>query len=147
MSLEFYQSLKWASAAFVCGVCLREYAPDGLGKWLGRVGVLVSLFAMTAFGVYSTRECSTLTQLVDHKHADEIASVSVVVDYEVETPAGTVISWGRNRPVSVATGRGRRSGARSGFGDRNIATAHYGFDDLPDAEHATGGSGFKGRDF
>ena len=67
MSLEFYESLKWSLAAFVCGVFLREYAPDSLGKWLGRGGVLVSLFAMSAFGAHAARECSTLIQLVEKK--------------------------------------------------------------------------------
>jgi len=147
MSIEFYKSLQWSAAAFVCGVILREYAPDGVGKWLGRSGVLVSLFAMSAFGAYAARECSTLIQLVEHKNADSIAALPAVVDVEVETKGGTVISWGRDRPVSVATGRGGRSGARRGFGDSYPATAHHGFDDLPHAEHANGPSKITGRDF
>ena len=65
MSIEFYEALKWSSAAFICGVFLREYAPDSLGKWLGRGGVLVSLCVMSAFGLHSARECVTLIQLVE----------------------------------------------------------------------------------
>jgi hypothetical protein len=147
MSIEFYKSLQWSAAAFVCGVILREYAPDGVGKWLGRSGVLVSLFAMSAFGAHAARECSTLIQLVEHKNADSIAALPSVVDFEVETKGGTVISWGRDRPVSVATGRGGRSGARRGLSDRNAATTHDGFNDLPHAEHAAGGIKSSSRDF
>ena len=147
MSIEFYKSLQWSAAAFVCGVILREYAPDGVGKWLGRSGVLVSLFAMSAFGAYAARECSTLIQLVEHKNADSIAALPSVVDVEVETPNGTVISWGRDRPLSVTGGRSVGSGARSGSGDRNVATAYNGFNDLPDAEHANDRIKITGRDF
>jgi len=147
MSIEFYKSLQWSAAAFVCGVILREYAPDGVGKWLGRSGVLVSLFAMSAFGAYAARECSTLIQLVEHKNVSEIASAASVVDVEVETKGGTVISWGRDRPVSVATGRSGRGGTRGRFGDCYPATAHHGSDDLPHAKHADDGIKITGRDF
>jgi len=147
MSIEFYKSLQWSAAAFVCGVILREYAPDGVGKWLGRSGVLVSLFAMSAFGAYAARECSTLIQLVEHKNVSEIASAASVVDVEVETPNGTVVSWGRDRPMSVAAGRSVGSGTRGGFGDSYPATAHHGPDDMSHAKHANGWGEVTGRDF
>jgi len=147
MTREFLECLQWSAAAFVCGICLREWCRQSIGQWIGRANVAVALFVMSAFGLHSVRECSTLIQLVEHKNANSIASAASVVDVEVETPNGTVISWGRDRPLSVATGRGVGSGARSGFGDRNVATAYNGFNDLPDAEHANGRGEITGRDF
>jgi hypothetical protein len=137
MSLEFYQSLKWASAAFFCGVCLREYAPDAVGKWLGRGGVLVSLFAMTAFGLYSARQCVTLIQLVEHKNGSQVSSVPVVAGYEIKTKAGTVVSWGGPGTMPTAAGRTRRSSHSGGLLDRPPASASHGGNDLPHAKHAT----------
>ena len=137
MSLEFYESLKWSLAAFVCGVFLREYAPDSLGKWLGRGGVLVSLFAMSAFGAHAARECSTLIQLVEHKNAGEIAAVPVVTGYEIKTKGGTAVSWGGPGTVPTATGRTGRGSAPSGLGNRTAAPEGHGADDVPHAKHAT----------
>jgi hypothetical protein len=95
MSLEFYESLKWSLAAFVCGVFLREYAPDSLGKWLGRGGVLVSLFAMSAFGAHAARECSTLIQLVEKKQeATGIAGKTIMT---VMAADGSVLMIGEDK--------------------------------------------------
>jgi hypothetical protein len=147
MTQEFVECLKWSAAAFVCGICLREWCRQSIGQWIGRANVAVALFVMSAFGLHSVRECSTLIQLVEHKNANSIASAASVVDVKVETKGGTVISWGRDRPVSVATGRGGRGGTRGRFGDSYPATAHHGSDDLPHAKHADDGIKITGRDF
>ena len=102
---------------------------------------------MSAFGLHSVRECATLIDLVGNKNAHEIAAVPVVVDVQVETKGGTVISWGRDRPLSVTTGRGGRGGGGRGLGNSNTATAHYGVDDMPHAKHGADGNEIKGRDF
>ena len=78
MTFEFYQALKWSVAAFACGILLREYSPESLGKWLGRSGVLIALFVMTAFSIHSVRQCSHLTQLVkQNKKADEVGEQTI----------------------------------------------------------------------
>ena len=70
---EFLECLQWAGAAFVCGIVLREWGYDALGKWIGRANVAAALFVMSAFGLHSVRECSTLVQLAQqNKSADEI---------------------------------------------------------------------------
>ena len=53
---EFVRSVIWALMAFVAGVCLREWAPNNLGKWLGRAGVAVALIVMICFGNFSVTE-------------------------------------------------------------------------------------------
>ena len=146
MSIEFYESLKWATAAFAAGVFLREYSPSEFGKWLGRSGVLVSLFSMSAFGAHATRECSTLIQLVGSENVREIASVAVVTGYEIKTPNGAVISWGGAGTVPIAIGRIRRSSNQGGTSDRPGASESYATDDVP---HATATQTYDegGRDF
>jgi hypothetical protein len=57
IQIEFIESVRLAFLAFVAGVWLREYAPTKIGKWLGRCGVLVALFLMTAFGFHSVEIC------------------------------------------------------------------------------------------
>jgi len=137
MSIEFYRSLQWSSAAFIAGVFLREYAPNDFGKWLGRGGVAVSLFAMTAFGMYAVRACSTLIQMVESQNVSEISSVPVVAGYEIKTEGGTVVSWGGPGTVPAASGRSGRSRQQGGLLDRHSASASDGANDLPDAKYAT----------
>ena len=137
MSIEFYEALKWSSAAFICGVFLREYAPDSLGKWLGRGGVLVSLCVMSAFGLHSARECVTLIQLVELENGREISVVPVVTGYEIKTKSGSIISWGGPGTMPTATGRIRGSFAPSGLSNRITPPASDGADAVPHAKHVT----------
>jgi len=139
MSIEFYQSLKWASAAFACGVCLREYAPNGFGKWLGRVGVFVSLFAMTAFGVYSTRECSTLIQLVEQKQ--EATGIAGKVLMTFVSPAGNklIIEESEHGVRAVSSELRRTGGTISGVsGESGRSASTF-------AARAMGANGSSGR--
>lgn len=64
INAEFMRSVMWAVMAFVAGVCLREWAPNQLGKWLGRAGVAVALIVMICFGSFSVSE----------KHREEVRS-------------------------------------------------------------------------
>ena len=137
MTQEFFDCLTWSGAAFVCGICLREWGYDALGKWIGRANVAAALFVMSAFGLHSVRECSTLIQLVEHKNAGEIAVVPVVTGYEIKTKGGTAVSWGGPGTVPTATGRTGRGIAPSGLGNRTAAPEGHGADDVPHAKHAT----------
>ena len=115
MTSQFIDSVQWSAAAFIAGVCLREYATDSLGKWLGRSGVLVSWCVIAAFGLHSVRQCSALTQLVESKNnAQEITNsprvLAVASEYSATTKAGNKISATRfggrpQRPMSSVYGR------------------------------------------
>jgi hypothetical protein len=137
MTQEFFDCLTWSGAAFVCGICLREWGYDALGKWIGRANVAAALFVMSAFGLHSVRECSTLIQLVEHKNAGEIAAVPIVTGYEIKTKSGSIISWGGPGTVPTATGRIRGSFVPSGLGNRTASPKGHGADDLSHAKHAT----------
>ena len=113
MSQEFIQSLQWGSAAFVCGILLREYAVDATGKWLGRAGVLVAFFSMSAFGLHSARQCSVLINLVERSNANPVSNqtgfVAVEKEYRIDDGKGLTVSWtkfsdGGARPVSIRAG-------------------------------------------
>jgi hypothetical protein len=117
MTSQFIDAVQWSGAAFVCGVLLREYAPDQIGKWLGRSGVLVSWCVIAAFGLHSVRQCSALTQLVESKNdAQEITDsprvLAVASEYQATTKAGnkivaTRLSGGQQRSLPPFRGRGR----------------------------------------
>ena len=150
VSQEFVQSLQWGSAAFLCGILLREYAVDATGKWLGRAGVLVAFFAMSAFGLHSARQCSVLINLVEHSHANPVSDQFVTVAHQVKTKSGTVFEWtsdGRSRGTVRAEGRRFRGGSSpSGGGVFTDARAGNGFDDLPNGTHESAASATTGAD-
>jgi hypothetical protein len=115
MTSQFIDAVQWSGAAFVCGVLLREYAPDQTGKWLGRSGVLVSWCVIAAFGLHSVRQCAALIQMVEFRNeAQEIADsprvLAVASEYSATTQDGSTItttrlSDGRIGSVSVISGR------------------------------------------
>ena len=149
MTSQFIDAVQWSGAAFVCGVLLREYAPDQTGKWLGRSGVLVSWCVIAAFGLHSVRQCSALTQLVESKNdAQEITNspriLAVASEYQATTKDGSTItttrlSDGRIGSVSLVRRRGgfdanadfrptdstRRTGAAVGGPDGRAGVMPY----------------------
>jgi hypothetical protein len=150
VSQEFVQSLQWGSAAFLCGILLREYAVDATGKWLGRAGVLVAFFAMSAFGLHSARQCSVLINRVEKRHANPAADHVFAVAHQVKTKSGTVFEWtsdGRSGgAVRTTTGRIRGSGFASRGGDILDARAGNGFDALSTGTHESTTSATTGTD-
>jgi hypothetical protein len=116
MTSQFIDAVQWSGAAFVCGVLLREYAPDQIGKWLGRSGVLVSWCVIAAFGLHSVRQCSALIQLVEFRNeAQEITDsprvLAVASEYSATSETGARIDVtrfrdGQLRSVSLVRRRG-----------------------------------------
>jgi len=139
MTSQFIDAVQWSGAAFVCGVLLREYAPDQTGKWLGRSGVLVSWCVIAAFGLHSVRQCAALIQLVEFRNeAQEITDsprvLAVASEYAATTKAGNKISATRfggrqQRPMSSVYGR-------SGF---DFSSDRHGTSDIGRTGAAVGG--------
>ncbi len=114
MTSEFFEALKWSASAFVCGICLREYASESIGKWLGRSGMLIALFVMTAFGMHSVKLNAETQQQARVKHTDQIATpgsvVAVSEKYQTKSESGfevsvTKYSDGRVRTMLPVRGR------------------------------------------
>ena len=78
MQQEFIEVLAWVCMAFICGVFLREFAPDAFGKWLGRSGVLVALLVMCFFSEYAIDRCQEFHSLSETR-ANEISTGETMI--------------------------------------------------------------------
>jgi hypothetical protein len=147
---EFFDCLTWASAAFVSGICLREWCKQMVGQWIGRANVAAALFVMSAFGLHSARQCSVLINLVEHSHANPVSDQFVIVAHQVKTKSGTIFEWtsdGRSGGAVRAEGRRFRGGSSpSGGGVFTDARAGNGFDALPNGTHESTTSATTGAD-
>lgn len=75
---EFIESTKWAAMAFICGVFLREFAPDTFGKWLGRSGVLAALFVSFCFSEHAMQHCSRMGDVTEIHPSDSDGDETII---------------------------------------------------------------------
>jgi hypothetical protein len=95
---EFHECVYWAALCFVSGVMLREWAQDTIGKWLGRMNILVAVVLLSMFGHYSVEQCQIQYQVTAAKQAKEIS-------YEDRTNGNVATSFAPGREIRTPAGR------------------------------------------
>ena len=132
MKAEYVECALWSAACFISGVSLREFAPDEVGKWIGRVSVLTAFFLMSSFGNRAMSECGYQSarkqnDQVVPANANPVSSLVAFRRIEATTPGGNTIEWDENGQWSVL-----RAGKRGGLIRNNSGSVNS---ELPGGGH------------
>ncbi len=141
IEVQFKLAFGLSFLMFALSALVRETTKNEGYRWLARTTGVAAFFMVAGYAYHTTTEVKKLSnelQARKTENASPVVSTVASMVFEVATPNGTQVSWGRGEPVSVTAGRGisdllrNRSGFGHASGEGNC------LDDMPDESNADG---------